>query len=431
MEVRPYIFETMHKAIYVCGLILAVVAHAQERGFPEERIELLLETAVEPEGYRLDAGDSLLVLISGPVSYSYPTVVTPTGELLLMVPSRRPGARFEEVGGSPLNLEVVGRVGVSGQVIAQAQTTLREAFSRYFRGATPQLALIAPRRFKVYVLGGVRAPGAYIASPFSRVSDLIQKAGGITPFGARRRVELKLTDGSSSTADLAGFELTGDFQYNPRVEAGVVIFVPPWEQLVRVRGALYSPGTEVAPSDTSMPMIEQTYDLREGETFLDLVLRAGGPTPQADLRRCYIERLSEDNPSVLERIEIDLYEILTEGERACNPVLKPGDVVGVPFLPQRVYVVGEVGKPGAFAYYEGYKLTDYLGLAGGPTLDANLGGVRVIRADGRELSARDDPVIRSGDTILVPVRVARTWQGFISLASVLTSMVLSYLVLTR
>lgn len=421
----------MHKAIYF-GLLLAVAVHAQEERETEEGIELLLETAVEPEEYRLDAGDSLLVLISGPVSYSYPTLVTPTGELLLMVPTRRPGAGFEEVGGSPLNLEVVGRVRVSGQAIAQAQASLGKALSRYFRGATSELVLIAPRRFKVYVLGGVRAPGAYIASPFTRISDLIQKAGGITPAGARHRVELKLSDGSSSIADLPSFELSGDFRYNPRVEAGMVVFVPPWEQLVRVRGALQGP--ELSPEaslDTLIPPLEQTYDLKEGETFLDLVLRAGGPSPHADLRHCSIERPSENNPSGFDQIPVDLYEILTEGEKAHNPVLRPGDLVVVPFLPRMVYVVGEVGKPGALAYYAGYKVTDYIGLAGGPTPDADLGRVEVIRADGRVFSARDNPPIRSGDTILVPTRAARAWAGFITIGSVVISTVFGILALTR
>jgi protein involved in polysaccharide export with SLBB domain len=293
----------------------------------------------------------------------------------------------------------------------------------------PEILLLTPRQFKVYVLGAVKFPGAYTASPFLRASDLIQKAGGIIPFGAQHRIELKELGGATLTADLVKFEQTGDFRYNPRIETGMVIFVPLSKQIVRVRGALQGAGlTAETVSDTSVPIVEQTYDLKEGETFLDLVLRAGGPTSQADLRRCYIERPSG---SSLERTEVDLYEILREGETAHNPTLRPGDVVVVPFLSHQVYVVGEVSKPGSFALSPGYTVTDYIGLAGGPTLDADLGGTRVIRADGQELSSQDDPVIRYGDTILVPVRAARTWQGFISIASVLTSMILSFLALTR
>lgn len=114
-------------------------------------------------------------------------------------------------------------------------------------------------------------------------------------------------------------------------------------------------------------------------TVRQLLARAGGPTPDADLSRAYIVRGEV-------RIPVDL-TTTARGQKnvGVNPLLAPGDILAVPVREVtfgRVLVVGEVGQPQALPFAEGMTLLDaYLG-AGGGTASADLKQVKIARLQG-------------------------------------------------
>ncbi len=55
---------------------------------------------------------------------------------------------------------------------------------------------------------------------------------------------------------------------------------------------------------------------------------------------------------------------------------------------QRIYVIGEVNKPGAFVIYRPTEIGQALAMAGGPNIDARLNEVIIVRHDGKETKAR-------------------------------------------
>ncbi|MHA1568959.1 MAG: SLBB domain-containing protein, partial [Alphaproteobacteria bacterium] len=65
-------------------------------------------------------------------------------------------------------------------------------------------------------------------------------------------------------------------------------------------------------------------------------------------------------------IVIDARKLLDEGDTSQNYVLQPGDVIYVPKA-KRVFVLGEVRRPGAVAFTEGLTLLQAISLAGGTT----------------------------------------------------------------
>jgi len=92
-------------------------------------------------------------------------------------------------------------------------------------------------------------------------------------------------------------------------------------------------------------------------------------------------------------------------------VLDDGDRFIVPPKPSTVGVMGMVYNENAFIYRPGKSVGDYLGLAGGPTRDADASRMYVLRADGSVLSAQNSGFIFNdfsrgklmpGDAVVVP-----------------------------
>jgi polysaccharide export outer membrane protein len=153
-----------------------------------------------------------------------------------------------------------------------------------------------------------------------------------------------------------------------------------------------------------------------GRRLLDYIGMAGGFGADADFSQIGI--VSHENGRAL-KTTVDLSAISSDGESTPNPVLKPGNTVWVGrALP--VSVLGAVNSPGAVDYRHGLRLSDYVGMAGGPTNRAELGKALLKRVtpDGSSSVARVDlraalgqpddpqvnPVLTPGDTVIVPER---------------------------
>ena len=109
--------------------------------------------------------------------------------------------------------------------------------------------------------------------------------------------------------------------------------------------------------------------------------------------------------------------------------LEAGDRITIPQPPQTVSVIGSVKSPSNVVYRIGLDLDDYLDQAGGPTENANLKQMYVMRANGATESAYVRvKEMQPGDTIVVPQKIeAKTpklalWQ---SIASIIGSVAIA------
>jgi protein involved in polysaccharide export with SLBB domain len=165
--------------------------------------------------------------------------------------------------------------------------------------------------------------------------------------------------------------------------------------------------------------------LKGRTTLLDILVTAGGPRAQADLRE--VRLLRRDGQAYT----VDLLRLVSEGGRLRDLVLDAGDVVFVPGRrteEQRVYLLGEVATPGAFPLVPNMRLSQALALAGGPKDTASLSSARVIRGDLRDpqvvqvdferaLSGEDraqDLVLERNDLIVVPKSAIANWNAFLA-----------------
>ncbi len=376
-----------------------------------------VESPIISDKYILMPGDRLLVTVSGSVTYSYQSAVTYEGKLTINMPLTGISTSSS---GQGITVDVVDAITVSGLSLRQAQDTLTKIMQRYFKGATVKLTLVGLRSAIVFVTGEVQYPGAYNASPVERVSQVVARAGGISPLGSKTNIMLIRGGLPFAKVDIERFEREGDLNANPFIESGDVIYVPPVEGLVTVRGAVFGRGEyrirASALTTEKERMSEGTYELKPGERVFDILRKAGGVTPWADLHNAYIERLVLGSSGARQRIPINLHKILFEADSTQNIEMVNADILVVPPINSYVYVEGEVNNPGSFLYTPNMRLTDYIGQAGGPTDYGHLSKAWILR-QGKRISGKGNPLVEPGDVVMVPRYTVKWWQDYATILS--------------
>ena len=206
----------------------------------------------------------------------------------------------------------------------------------------------------VNVQGEVRFPGTYQVLKGEKLSDVIERAGGLTssayPFGAVFTRENIRQRESEQAAKLLS-QLKADLASR----------------------ALTAPAVLTAPASGSAELIAQLQTIEPvGRMVVDL------------------DQIIVGNPQ---------YDLDLENQ----------DSLYIPRIQNSVTVMGEVQNPGSHRYRAGLSVKDYLSLAGGARKRADEDLVFVIRADGSvmlpssEWFAANDSSLKPGDTIIMPL----------------------------
>ena len=160
-----------------------------------------------------------------------------------------------------------------------------------------------------------------------------------------------------------------------------------------------------------------TYMLYGKEYILDFLSRVGGPTKSADLKEVEFIRQGRT-------YKVNLYKALFEADLSQNIVLDHGDVVFIPStrdVTAKVYIFGEVRKPGVIPFKAKLNILDAVARAGGFTDFAVRNSTKVIRgditrpevlsSDMKKLMEKGDPtqniILANNDIVFVP----RTFIG--------------------
>lgn len=164
------------------------------------------------------------------------------------------------------------------QIPVDLTALLKEGDSAADLPLQPQDAVVVPRRAQmVHVVGQVVNPGTFPLDNAETVADAWALAGGPTP-QANARECLLLREGTSIPIDVEALVDSGETAQNIRLQAGDTLIVPRILDEVYVLGAVGDPGA---------------HPIREGDTAIDVLARAGGPTALADVRRIALIRRGE------------------------------------------------------------------------------------------------------------------------------------------
>jgi len=333
--------------------------------------KVLLDKKIDPKTYILGPGDVLSIFTWGYYQGQYTLTISPEG--MLLIPE-------------------VGPVEISGYTLEKAAELISSNILKRFRNVETVVSLVNLRVFKVFVGGAVISPGAYAATPVTRVSEIIEMAGGFLGAeegdenyrsdyrglkwgrkkASKRNVIVLSQNGDPSKADILRFEITGQTKYNPTLNNGDEIFVPLQElgiNLYGIFGAVKNPGY---------------FEYSERDSLADLIELAHGLSLNADSQNVEIVRFRSDNKTTYS-VSIDL----TSDD--WNIGLQPDDRIYIKEIQNfhekyQIRLIGEFRFPGYYAILrDSTWLSEIVEKAGGFTDLASLQEAEMFRVSAEEI----------------------------------------------
>lgn len=327
------------------------------------------EKEINPEEYIVGPGDKFEIsILLGPETGTFAeATISPAG--MLMIPE-------------------AGAVNLKELSLKEAKEAILKQINKYFVGDEIFVVMSEMRKLKVSVSGFVRKPISVKATAADRVSEVIERAGGVKNEASLRKITLKRSRFGKDTLlhiDLVRYYLLGDKDTNPYVLGGDMIIIPPAgeKNSIEISGDVKNPGK---------------FEYTHGDMLSTLVGFGQGFLPSALLDSVEIARF-DITGLVTDRFFLDLSgwkdveDFLNIREAENNIKLQSGDRVYVRTIPDwnelnYVIIEGEVKYPGKYAINENEeKVADIIKRAGGITDDASPKDLRFIRQ--KEQKKRD------------------------------------------
>ncbi|MDT3740541.1 MAG: SLBB domain-containing protein [Candidatus Kapabacteria bacterium] len=315
----------------------------------------LLEREINPDKYILGPGDILLVSIIGMEAVSFEAPVSPEGSIVIR------GA---------------GIVNVKDKTLNEARKLMIEQIGKYYKSNKVDIVLRDLRQFKVIVSGEIPKPISVSATAVDRVSEAIEKAGGLQFESSERNISLIRRDKNDIIkVDLIKFFMLSDENSNPTLLGGDLILIPPKSEidLIEIYGEVYDPGK---------------FEFVEGDSLSTLIKFAQGFLNSAFLDSVEFARKSEAGLNLTTSyLNLNAWkDKLYSGEPLPGDFqLKTNDRVYIRKIPQWIendYVIieGEVKYPGKYAVKsEIDRVSDIISRAGGFTDKADIQNIEFIR----------------------------------------------------
>lgn len=275
-----------------------------------------------PGDYQIGPGDTVILQLFGKDNRTYSLPVTRDG--YLQVPE-------------------LGPVVVSGLTFEEMSRLVIERIGKQKIGVEVSITMGPLRSIQVFLLGDVKAPGAYTVPALTTLGNALLTAGGVRPNGSLRRIELRRGGKTLTRFDLYDVLLKGETRTDLRLQPSDVIFVPPVGKRVAIEG------------DVNRPAI---YELLNETTAADILKLSGGllPTANPDAAKLYRVLPKNDARQV---ISVSLGD-----DRASAVRLADGDILNIPAslhaVRGSVELVGAVQRPGVYGWRPGMTLSELL-----------------------------------------------------------------------
>jgi protein involved in polysaccharide export with SLBB domain len=282
-----------------------------------------VSNAPVPADHQLGPGDQLLIRGWGTIDIDYRATIDRNGTI---------------------SLPTIGTIVLAGVKAGDAETVVRNAVARLYKGVTVNVSFGQLRAITVYAVGQARRPGTYTVSSLSTLVTALFASGGPNANGSMRHVQLKRAGQTVADLDLYSFIGKGDKSGDVKLLDGDTIYIPPAGGYVALVGKVNTPAV---------------YELKSGSDTVGSVLDfAGGLPVVADPRRAFLERISPEksHPRTVEEFALD--------SRGLNRLLKNGDILNInsitPDFANAVVLRGNVGQPVRVPFKGGMRVSDLI-----------------------------------------------------------------------
>jgi protein involved in polysaccharide export with SLBB domain len=223
-----------------------------------------------------------------------------------------------------------------------------------------QVSLGQVRTIKVTVIGEIRTPGTYDVSALATIFNALYLSGGPTFNGSFREIELIRNNKVYKVLDIYDFLVRGIQENNVQLEDQDIIRIKPFTNRVEVIGEIKREGI---------------YEVKEGESFADLIEFVGGFSENAYQGIIKVRRNTGKEKKLLDVTDNNLQ--LSQPEN--------GDYVIVNGIldrfENRVQIVGAVFREGEYELTEGLTILNLIEKAEGLRGDAFLDRGAIYRTN--------------------------------------------------
>lgn len=140
-----------------------------------------------------------------------------------------------------------------------------------------------------------------------------------------------------------------------------------------------------------------------------------------------IENFSTDIKSRRNRVVVDFEKLFKNNDQSQNVLLEDKDIIYINDNKNIVYVFGQVNNEGYVPFKAGEDVEYYVKRAGGYSLAADDGDVRVIKFNSRGWYEPDETKIETGDFVYVPKETKRPFEVNVALIAQIAGVILGVL----
>lgn len=182
----------------------------------------ILAAASWAQDYKIRSGDVLQIEVLEDATLNRTAIVLPNGQIALPLAGslRAAGRTLAEV-----QADLAARLAPNFATAPTVYVTLNALAERVVGGPAA-----APRTIDIYVLGAANTPGKVDVKPGATLLQALAQAGGVSPFGAKKRIQLRRVDKSGNEKvykfDLDAIERGVAGGGSTRLMGGDVIVIP-------------------------------------------------------------------------------------------------------------------------------------------------------------------------------------------------------------
>lgn len=392
------------------NLILLLVLFSQVSLVTENYAQESFSELFTEEEYLVGPGDLLFVILKD-ISFSYITAINFDGNMPLMVPF----FTKDSVVARPAQLKRVYNISLK-----EIKDSLKIWYRDILKVSEFDVTVTSPRVVNILVKGRTETNGPVSLKASLRLTNLLSIANYMCSYDADiNKVLVETKKGETLFVDLESYFKTGSLVYNPILAKIKSVYVPQIKEGVVVFGAA------------------KGYPVKR---FMPQLVQALGGNFTVSFEANVIKIPCNDSIKVSDAIDkaggVKSYAVLDElysakkGRVGLEDYIIKGDTLYIPPFTDKVFVAGEVKNPGFVPYLPGANLDTYLSYCGGYTSRAASHRLYVIRGKTKIRKSKIGSIL-PGDIIFVPEVRLKWFEDYLTIAQVLSSLVITWVTLSK
>lgn len=240
-----------------------------------------------------------------------------------------------------INIPGIGKIILSGLSISDASALIKNKVQNAYIGTQSFITLKHIRDISILIAGNAFNPGIYTLNGNSNMLHALHMAGGIDDNGSYRDISLIRNGEVIDSLDVYKVLIDGKHNLNKGLRSGDSIVVNPLINTVSIESGVLRPGN---------------YELKDGESVIDIIKFANGFNKLADTNKITLKRLSS--------AEIISFELKKDELNSIK--LQDGDSIYITEVKiNKVSIEGAVRNPGKYLVPTGTKLSELIEISGG------------------------------------------------------------------